>query len=255
MSRKSHASSPKRRPVSAAQLAANQANAQASTGPRTEEGKARSSQNAVKHGLYSRRSMERLAGKENAEARAEYDAHLAGLQASWQPQGEQEETLVDNMADQGLRLADLRRARDVYLDKQRAKYDMAAHAFDAELLKTAQPFFAEEARLERSVNSLLRHLLHLRRWRTGTSKPALPDLSAFFFPPRPVLPPEEPPVQPDPVEVSEFADEPASDSDVPFPPADGIDVSDQPSMEEVGKQSQRVGNYVNGVWIDPPEAT
>ena len=39
--------------LSEARLAANRANAQKSTGPRTEEGKAASSQNALKHGIYS----------------------------------------------------------------------------------------------------------------------------------------------------------------------------------------------------------
>ena len=40
--------------TSPARAAANAANAQSSTGPRTEEGKARSSRNALKHGLTSR---------------------------------------------------------------------------------------------------------------------------------------------------------------------------------------------------------
>ena len=39
--------------VSPAKVAANQANAQLSTGPKTDEGKARSAQNTLKHGLSS----------------------------------------------------------------------------------------------------------------------------------------------------------------------------------------------------------
>jgi hypothetical protein len=43
--------------ISAAKVAANQANAQLSTGPRSEEGKARSSRNATKHGLFSKQLL------------------------------------------------------------------------------------------------------------------------------------------------------------------------------------------------------
>src|SRR5262249_7339383 len=41
--------------ASEAQMAANRANAQKSTGPRTEEGKARSSMNGLKHGMRAKR--------------------------------------------------------------------------------------------------------------------------------------------------------------------------------------------------------
>jgi hypothetical protein len=50
--------------TSTARAAANAANAQLSTGPRTEEGKARSSRNAVKHGLTSKQLVI-AAGEEN----------------------------------------------------------------------------------------------------------------------------------------------------------------------------------------------
>ncbi|MCU1257860.1 MAG: hypothetical protein JWO80_745, partial [Bryobacterales bacterium] len=42
-------------PATAAQLSANRANSESSTGPRTEAGKSRSSQNALRHGLASGR--------------------------------------------------------------------------------------------------------------------------------------------------------------------------------------------------------
>ena len=43
-------------PISPKQRAANQRNAQKSTGPRTEDGKTRSSLNALRHGIYGRPS-------------------------------------------------------------------------------------------------------------------------------------------------------------------------------------------------------
>ena len=65
----------------AAQIAANQANAQHSTGPRTETGKAAAAQNARKHGL-SGKSFVILPGQE--EAFADFES---GLRAEFQPEG------------------------------------------------------------------------------------------------------------------------------------------------------------------------
>ena len=66
---------------SEARQSANADNARLSTGPRTDEGKARSSQNARKHGLTAAQFV--IA----AEDRQEFDELLAQLQTEIRPQG------------------------------------------------------------------------------------------------------------------------------------------------------------------------
>jgi len=83
--------------ISERKLAANRANAQLSTGPRTPEGKARSSRNALKHGLLS---SQILLEHESAE---ELEALREGLYEELQPIGALEETLVEK--DRRLRVA------------------------------------------------------------------------------------------------------------------------------------------------------
>ncbi len=78
--------------ATAAQIAANQRNTQRSTGPRTEEGKAASSQNNFRHGL---RCVFKVLPN---ESQADYDAHLASLVAEHQPATYTEQLLVDLMA-------------------------------------------------------------------------------------------------------------------------------------------------------------
>jgi hypothetical protein len=77
----------------ALQVAANQANAQRSTGPRTEEGKKRSSLNALKTGLTGRTIL--LPG-EDAEA---YRAHCQNWLEANNPVGHEETELVQSLAD------------------------------------------------------------------------------------------------------------------------------------------------------------
>jgi hypothetical protein len=76
-----------------AQIAANQANAQLSTGPRTEEGKTRSSLNAVKTGLTGRTV---LLPSEDA---ALYEQHVASFIRQYKPLGNEEQILVQSLAD------------------------------------------------------------------------------------------------------------------------------------------------------------
>jgi hypothetical protein len=77
--------------TSPAQLAANAANAQLSTGPRTSEGKNRSSQNASKHGLTAREVV--LAPGEQEE----FDDLVADYQADVKPQGAIQQTLFNQL--------------------------------------------------------------------------------------------------------------------------------------------------------------
>ncbi len=84
--------------ISTAQLAANRANAQFSTGPRTAEGKAKSSLNAVRTGLTGRTIL--LSASE-ADG---YELHIARFARDWNPAGDREAELVQSLADTQWRL-------------------------------------------------------------------------------------------------------------------------------------------------------
>ena len=80
-------------PISQLKLDANRANAQFSTGPVTEQGKATVSQNATKHGLTGKFKV--LA----SESQSEFDRLLASLLHSESPLGEDEIEMVHQMAE------------------------------------------------------------------------------------------------------------------------------------------------------------
>jgi hypothetical protein len=79
--------------ISSQRLAANRANAQLSCGPKTPEGKAKSSLNAVKTGLTGRTV---LLPSEDAEA---YETHLLSYWEEFDPVGVRETQLVQSLAD------------------------------------------------------------------------------------------------------------------------------------------------------------
>ncbi len=83
--------------------AINRANAQHSTGPRTAEGKSASSQNAFKHGLYSKQLV--LPGEDPAEL----DALRADLRREHQPATTTEDILVNELAEHYWRLRRMRK--------------------------------------------------------------------------------------------------------------------------------------------------
>jgi hypothetical protein len=80
------------------QIDANRLNAEKSTGPKTAEGKARSSRNALKHGLLAEGAL--LPG----ESRSDYQAFAEALIEELDPHGPLEERLVERIADCAWRL-------------------------------------------------------------------------------------------------------------------------------------------------------
>jgi hypothetical protein len=87
------------RTISEAQLAANRANAHFSGGPTTKEGKAKSFQNAFKHGLTGKTV---LLPTDDA---AEYDRHLESRIRAFQPATDEELALVQSIVDSAWRIA------------------------------------------------------------------------------------------------------------------------------------------------------
>jgi hypothetical protein len=84
--------------LSSARLAANLANSQLSTGPRTDAGKAKVSLNAVKTGLTG---CTVLLPSDDA---AEYERHILAYEKDFAPAGLQESALVQSLADIAWRL-------------------------------------------------------------------------------------------------------------------------------------------------------
>src|SRR5690242_12094131 len=84
--------------LSDVRLLANQANAQLSTGPRTEEGRAKSSLNAVKTGLTGRTVLL------PSDDVAEYERHLAAYAEEFAPVGLLETNLMESIAGTDWRL-------------------------------------------------------------------------------------------------------------------------------------------------------
>lgn len=90
-------------PISERKAAANRANAQHSTGPRTPAGKAASSLNALRHGILAKAAFNLTI--EGDERRAEFDALVAGLAQEFQPRTMTEHMTVQQLAGCYWRLA------------------------------------------------------------------------------------------------------------------------------------------------------
>lgn len=130
---------------------ANQENAQLSTGPKTEEGKVIVSQNAIKHGIFTKELIiEQGDGKED---RKEYEELLQNLMGYFKPQGQLEATLVEKIAVDFWRLkrvirfetGSIRRTLDHIIEKYYGETDYAE-----------KPIHKNDAQIDREIAELKR---------------------------------------------------------------------------------------------------
>ena len=159
-----------------AQIKANGKNAKKSTGPRSEEGKARSAKNALKHGLLARNTV--LPGEDPAE----FDRQLAALEADIQPANPLEFELVRQIADAQWRMRRLTRLETGFLaaaldetrrymekrrpDELRPGYDGETLLLGSAMLERTQAFVhlaRYDGHLSRRFFGAVKQLADLRR--------------------------------------------------------------------------------------------
>ena len=168
----------KARKLETKRLIANQSNAQLSTGPRTEEGKAKSCLNAVKTALTGRTAL--LPGDDAAE----YQRHLTAFEEEFSPVGLRECELVQSIADTWWRLRRIPALESALFAKGRVEFanmfeehELAArpHLIDAHTFlvyeKQIRNLQLQEARLARRREKETAELRVLKQDRMGRSVP------------------------------------------------------------------------------------
>ena len=136
------------------QIEANRLNSEKSTGPKTEEGKATSRYNAIKHGLLSKESL--LKG-ENEEDLIELGKRLRN---EIKPESELELILVDRIISGVWRLK-----RALRMEDGEVISSMGG------LMYECDKFFRYETMLERSIYKALHELQRLQSSRNGEKVP------------------------------------------------------------------------------------
>ena len=175
--------------ATANQIAANRANAQRSTGPRTATGKAAAARNARKHELFAK---EVLAMGEDAAGFAELGQRLRQALA---PDGELEEALCARIVGCLWRLRRVVRLESSIVANEDARYDTSVlergwlRHDEADWLRL---FSQYETRLDRMLHRALHELQRLQARRSGADIPPplavdvdLRGLSSLEDPPEP----------------------------------------------------------------------
>jgi hypothetical protein len=143
------------------QQAANQANAQHSTGPNTDAGKARSALNARTHGLCSK---DILIG---AEEKEEFDKMAIGYYIELNPEGPTEQTLFDETVGAAWQLRRMRRMET----EACAGHDSYTAILDDEVLqKKLDRLARHKTRIERTFHRCLKEFKTIQNARYEEDK-------------------------------------------------------------------------------------
>jgi len=174
--------------TSDARFAANRANAQHSTGPRTEEGKAKVSLNAVKTGLTGRTVLL------SSEEAAPYQALMLEFEKALQPVGVEERALVQSILDcrwrldriPGLEMALLTLIRNEWVARD-PKYNNPVTAIltEMEIRRKHEKEFRnlqiQENRLARRREREIAELLRLQKERKAQEAEALAQAAQAYL--------------------------------------------------------------------------
>ena len=158
--------------ISQKQLAANRANFLKSTGPRTPDGKARVSQNPVKHGLLSREVVMK------GESKDEFEKFRGNLLMDLAPEGELECMLSDRIIAATWRLRrTVRIEREMLEDKPSYSDDTLGKRFASDVYhgNTYGKFSRYEGHIERGMYKALHELQRLQASRQD--QPVSPPLA------------------------------------------------------------------------------
>jgi hypothetical protein len=176
-------------PVTEQQLAANRANAQHSTGPATPEGRKRSSQNALRHGITAQTTVM------TEEDRIKHDEFCANMMADLAPVGGMETFLASSVAEEAWRLNHARaQCGNIvaigHFDGTGDIYDAAEHpevhtAITAarttrDNAKTLELISLYETRIRRSFEKYLEKLETLQAERRAKHEKDLEEARKFF---------------------------------------------------------------------------
>ncbi len=130
----------------------NKSNAQRSTGPRTEEGKATSSLNAIKSGIYAVSPV--IPGEDPAV----HEAHVRSWHAACEPLNDAEKSLVDDIADKVWRI---RRA---------SRWETRILSDETPDIKSLNTMSLHASRLQRNLSSMMKEFKGMHRENLAAQK-------------------------------------------------------------------------------------